>query len=174
VINLSECGYSLACDWRLAEQFYANGDGRENLTNTDPWQARTIMWGFTNTTTVNINDSTTLKNIFSYRDVDTYSVTDSDGSPLVIVTSPSQVRLHTYTEELQLSGELFNNKLKYTIGGFYYDEAPDGAGGNQALEVNSLFGLSHLWHAPSRLPRRQLQRPAVRPAVPRPYPGIRA
>jgi iron complex outermembrane recepter protein len=143
IINLSQCGYSVACDWRLAEQFYSQGNGREIMVNIDPWLARTITWSFTNTTTVNINDNTTLKNIFAYRDVDSFNVTDSDGTPLVIVNAPGQVRLHTYTEELQLSGDLFDNKLKYTFGGFYYNEAPDGPGGQFGGEVNSLFGLSH-------------------------------
>ena len=144
IINLSQCGYSLACDWRLAEQFYRTGNGRENILNTDPWTARTITWGLANTTTININDSTTLKNIFGYRNVDSFNVTDFDGTPLAIGTSPSQVRLRQYTEELQLSGDLFEKKLKYTLGGFYYDEAPDGPGGQFGGEVNSFFGLSHV------------------------------
>jgi len=143
IINLSQCGYSIVCDWRLVEQYYSKGAGREQITNIDPWTARTIVWGVTNTTTININDNTTLKNIFGYRNVDSYNTSDSDGSPLVIVDSPSQVRLRTYTEEVQLSGALFDDKLKYTLGGFYYNEAPDGPGGNSGLEVNSLFGLSH-------------------------------
>jgi len=144
IINLSQCGYSIACDWRIAEQFYRTGNGRENILNTDPWTARTISWGIANTTTVNINDRTTLKNIFGYRNVDSFNVTDSDATPLVIVTSPSQVRIRTYTEELQLSGDLFENKLKYTLGGFYFNEAPDGPGGQFGGEVNSFFGLSHV------------------------------
>ena len=55
----------------------------------------------------------------------------------------TQVALEEYTDELQLAGSFFDDRLKYTVGGFYYKEQPNGLGGNQGLEVNVFQGLSH-------------------------------
>lgn len=141
-INLVRCGNQLRCDYRLVQDFYNNSD-RTIITNSDPWLARAIVWGITNTTTFNFNDNATLKNIFAYRSVNTFNNTDSDGSPLLINQSASQVNLEQFTNELQLAGDLFDSRLKYTVGGFYYNERPGGRGGNQSTDTNVLVTTSH-------------------------------
>ncbi|EQA99995.1 TonB-dependent receptor [Sphingobium baderi] len=136
--NQIQCNYQVA-----ANAFTAAGNkSRIQYATEDPWEARTIVKGITNTTSVTLGDHT-LKNIFGYRSVDSFSNTSLSGLPLPVITTASQVRLKQITEELQLAGSFFDDRLKYTVGGFYYTEKPDGLGGYQALEVNALFGLSH-------------------------------
>jgi iron complex outermembrane recepter protein len=142
IINLAQCGYSFICDYKLAQKF-SDSTRDTQFINSDPWRSRTILWGVTNTTTAQLGDNATLKNIFGYRSTDLFSNGDNEGSPLFVVQTGTQTNLRQITDELQLSGDVFDKKLHYTVGGFYYNEAPTGPGGNQALEVNALQGLSH-------------------------------
>lgn len=142
VLNLTQCGYSFTCDYRLSQQFTDSTRDRQFI-NSDPWLSRTILWGVTNTTTLQIGDNATLKNIFGYRSTDVFNNGDNEGSPLFVVQTATQTNLKQITDELQLAGDFFDGKLRYTVGGFYYKESPSGPGGNQALEVNALQGLSH-------------------------------
>jgi len=142
VINLAQCGI-LACDWRLVQNYFASNTGRQAILNSDPWRQRNIVWGITNTTTVRLSDFATLKNIFGYRSTNTFINSDLDATPLIISLSGGQVRLKQYTDELQLSGSILHDRLKYTIGGFYSDETPDGPGGNSGLESIGTMLTSH-------------------------------
>src|SRR5205814_4106730 len=98
------------------------------FTNIDPSDTMVINKGLSNTTTINISDNHTLKNIFGYRSISSYSKGDNEGSAIDVVDTSTQVSLEEYTDELQLSGSFFEDKLKYTIGGFYYKEQPNGIG----------------------------------------------
>ena len=143
IVRLAQCGTSIACDYRLFQQA-ADSDGRRvNYTNFNPWDSVTKIWGVSNTTTIELSDNITLKNIFGYRTNDSVTVGDNDGSPFDIVDTYNIIQTKILTEELQASGSLFNDKLKYTVGGFYFKQSPDGPAGTQALEVNAFFGLSH-------------------------------
>jgi len=145
VTNLAQCP-SLAVNCNVFSAIAANQGAAKNRINyltQDPGLARTIVKGITNTTTIRLGDNHQLKNIFALRKVDSFSNTTLTGLPIPLVTTANQVRLKQTTDEIQLSGDLFDNNLRYTLGGFFYEEEPDGAGGYQALEVNSFFGLSH-------------------------------
>ena len=117
--------------------------GRYNFSTLDPWIARTIVKGITNTTTIKLGDNHQLKNILAIRTTDSFSNTTLTGLPIPIINTGNQVRLKQTTEEIQLAGSFFGDTLKYTVGGFFYNEKPNGLGGFQALEVNSFFGISH-------------------------------
>jgi len=143
LIRLAQCGTSIACDYRLFQQAADNDGRRVAYGNSDPWASVTKIWGVSNTTTININDAATLKNIFGYRTNDSFTNLDVDGTPMSIVDTQNHIRLKSVTEELQLSGSLLDDKLKYTVGGFYYKQSPDGLGGSAALEINAFFGLAH-------------------------------
>jgi iron complex outermembrane receptor protein len=116
---------------------------RVSYTTQDPWLARTIVKGVSNTTTIRLGENHQLKNIFGYRSTDAFTNVSTSGLAVPIISSPATTRLQQITDELQLSGSLLNDDLKYTVGGFYYKEKPNGPGGYQALEVNTFFGLSH-------------------------------
>jgi iron complex outermembrane receptor protein len=144
IIRLAQCGTSPVCDYRLFQQLAQQAGRGVNFRGiADPWAAVTTIWGLSNTTTLDISDNVRVKNIFGYRTNDSHSNIDVDGSWLTVTDPPSAVKLKIMTEELQLSGNLLDGKLKYTLGGFYFKQSPNGLGGNQVLEVNALFGISH-------------------------------
>ena len=108
-------------------------------TNTD---AYSYIRGLSNNTSIELTDSMTLRNIVAYRDTDTRSVADIDGTPLPIIDTVSEVRIKQLTEELQLAGEFFDSRLNYVVGGFYLKSEPDGLGGLRGLGVNTFAGLN--------------------------------
>jgi len=119
LIGLAQCGTSIACDYSKFQQVAKAAGPRVSFGNTDPWASVTTIWGISNTTTIDLSDNVRLKNIFGYRTNDSYTNLDVDGTPLSVVDTQNRIRLKEVTEELQLSGSLFDNKLKYTVGGFY-------------------------------------------------------
>ncbi|CAN5309576.1 hypothetical protein BH10PSE13_BH10PSE13_09530 [soil metagenome] len=141
---LAQCATNqLQCNFNVAAaQLNASNGQRISYATQDPWLARTIVKGVTNTTSITVGDHT-LKNIFGYRVVDSFNNTSLSGLPLPVINTMSNVNLQQTTDEIQLAGTFFDNKLRYTLGGFFYNEKPNGPGGFQALEVNALFGLSH-------------------------------
>jgi iron complex outermembrane receptor protein len=76
-----------------------------------------------------ISDNLTLKNIFGYRTNHSRSIGDNDGTPLNIIDTNNVIQTKVVTEELQLSGSLFDDKLKFTTGAFYFKQSPNGPGG---------------------------------------------
>jgi len=143
IIRLAQCGTSPVCDYKLFQQ-QANTDGRyTNYINADPWLSSTKIWGVSNTTTITLSDQFTFKNIFGYRTNDSKNVGDNDGTPMNIIDTNNRIQTKIMTEEVQLSGSLFQDKLKFTTGAFYFKQSPNGPAGTQSLEVNAYFGLSH-------------------------------
>jgi iron complex outermembrane recepter protein len=89
-----------------------------------------------NTTEFDFGDSLTIKNIASYNHTDTTMPTNLAGGPFGALwtynnpnnpTGPSgegppggqRFIATTYTEELQLQGKALDDRLRYTVGGFY-------------------------------------------------------
>jgi iron complex outermembrane recepter protein len=143
VLRLAQCGGgNLVCDQPTVAAYFA-ANRRAAIANTDPWYARTVLFGLTNTTTLNLSEQATLKNIIGYRTTDAYTDLDTDNTPLMLGAAPSQANLEQFTDELQLSGDLMDRKLHYTLGAFYYREQPNGLGGQSANEINAQFGLTH-------------------------------
>lgn len=95
-------------------------------------QSRSI--GVTNTTTFNLSDNLVLKNIFGYREY-RHRLEGTDGftAPLVDgvnfdnaftsggVSAPSSRR---YTDELQLQGAAFDERLNWILGAYYEESRP--------------------------------------------------
>ena len=151
-------GAVASCDVYRAAVAQANARGpRQTAHGSNSFQ-NTKTWGITNTSTLNLNDELTLRNIVSYqRFKTTYSI-DSDGTifqfddgdpreypaPGVVTlpgdgtpvtylnASPTRLprdHLKVFTEELQLQGDLFDKLLTFTVGAFYYDQRPAGEQG---------------------------------------------
>ena len=97
-----------------------NGDSFNNSTQLN----------IVNTTTWDLTDDITIKNIFGYQEIENAARTDTDGTPFPILDGrtvlPDGTNLPitqitpdvNYTEELQLQGKAFGEKLSYTIGTF--------------------------------------------------------
>ena len=151
-------GFSASCDvYRAASAEAAARGPRETAHGINSFQ-RTKTWGISNTSTLNLNEELTLRNIISYQRFKTAYSIDSDGTIFHfddgdprsypapgVVTLPgdgtpitylnaSSTRLprdhiKVFTEELQLQGDLFDKLLTFTAGAFYYDQRPAGTQG---------------------------------------------
>lgn len=99
--------------------------------------SRANIWGFTNDTRVEVG-SATVRNIFGYRRNKIRDVIDVDGTPLQINARQNslggypQINLEQFSEELQVSGALFDDRLTYIVGAFYLDDRPTGLTGQQS------------------------------------------
>src|SRR3546814_2826768 len=77
-----------------------------------------------------------LKSITAYRNLDTRFGQDLDNSPVVGFEGSFRVKQHQFSEELQLSGKAFNDKLDYLVGAYYFSE-----GGRESEDVAFPGGL---------------------------------
>ena len=92
-------------------------DVATDIENYDDVEA----WSVTNTTVAELSDALTFKSILNYREVDTRTSYDLDGTSEPILHSTPQVsNLDHHSVELQLLGE--SDRLNWVVGGFYYHE----------------------------------------------------
>lgn len=73
--------------------------------------------------TLDLNDSTTLKSISAYREMEFHDINDYDGVPFTGFHAERDVSHSQFSQELQLSGAAGN--LNYVVGLFYYTEDAD-------------------------------------------------
>ena len=99
-------------------QFVREG---ENL-GTDPTYSKTDAWGANLRVTWDINDNLQMKSITGYRDLDAEFARDSDASPLNVVHFYDAFMVSQFSQELQLSGKTEDDKLKWIVGLYYFDE----------------------------------------------------
>jgi iron complex outermembrane receptor protein len=154
-------GYS--CDvYRAADANAAALGPRKTAFSTDAY-AKTQTWGITNTTDIELSDELTLRNIASYQKMKVGYRYDGDATPLQqhdvdpgelpadgVVTLPGtnipvsyrnatgatelpRDNFRVWTEELQLQGNMLDGNLTWTVGGFYFDQRPDGTQGSRAI-----------------------------------------
>jgi iron complex outermembrane receptor protein len=95
---------------------YTNKDTGYHL---DPI-THTNSWGASGDLNFKLAGDLSLRSISAYRKVNTDSPFDQDGSPF----SLALVHLHTpfdqFTQELRLSGKVGEDRVNWTVGGFYY------------------------------------------------------
>ncbi|ANI79229.1 TonB-dependent receptor [Sphingobium sp. EP60837] len=151
-------GAIASCDVYRASVAEAAARGpRETAHGVDSFQ-KTKTWGITNTSTLNLTDELTARNIISYQRFRTNYSIDSDatvfqfddgdprnypapgqavlpgdGTPITYLNATAaripRDDLKVFTEELQLQGNLLDNRLTFTAGGFLYDQRPVGEQG---------------------------------------------
>lgn len=161
MIGLSGMITMAACD-QLDRQTQ-RGDGtldvESNLTN--PF-VKIDQWQIINTTTWEINNNLTVKNILSYGEYkershfDLYTsnfaipgsvnfldfgvpVPVTPGAPFNMIDlddqpGAAQAQQKTWTEELQLQGQAFDGKLSYVMGGYLEFSRPDGFNAGRASQ----------------------------------------
>lgn len=95
---------------------------------------RKRSWGISNVTTWELSDALTIKNVFGYRRFKQLNRFDYDGSALVILNFDTcataaachprdggpgwTLNIKQVSEELQLQGQLLDNRLKFIVGVF--------------------------------------------------------
>ncbi len=92
---------------------YATGNSFSKLEN----------WGVAATLEWQLNENASIKSITAYRDLHWQTGMDLDGSPLPILEPSFDMPQHEFSEELVWSGQAFDERLNYTVGAFYFEEA---------------------------------------------------
>lgn len=135
---------------------------RATAFSVDVFQ-ETKSFGITNTSDIEIGEDVTLRNIISFQKLKIGYRYDGDASILqqhdvdpgrlpmpgavtmpvlgfpityansTLATELPRDDMRQFTEELQLQGKSFGGALDWTIGGFYYEQKPDGKQGSRAV-----------------------------------------
>lgn len=85
-------------------------------------QERTVdSWNASAVVDINFTDNLALKWISGFLTYDGNISHDADLSPLSIQIANSTIGSDEFTQELRLTGQVFNERLDWTVGGFYYD-----------------------------------------------------
>lgn len=107
-----------------------------NVTDTSDRTEKTLI---NNRTEIELTDSLSVVNIFGYRDVEVEFYNNSDGLPRIpldsgvgqvsFIKSSGRHYLEQYSNETQLLGESFNDKLTWRVGAFWSEYKPTGPDG---------------------------------------------
>ncbi|WP_374530717.1 TonB-dependent receptor [Novosphingobium sp.] len=94
---------------------YANGNNFSKLKT----------YGGSATAEVDLSDSATIKSITAYRELHWKTGMDLDGSPLDFLHTSFTMNQKQFSEELQLTGDAADKRLKYVLGAYYFTESGD-------------------------------------------------
>ncbi|MFO6448366.1 TonB-dependent receptor [Erythrobacter sp. NE805] len=84
-------------------------------------EARNETWGFSGTVSLELGDAT-IKSITAYRELDSFSTSDPDGTRFRLYDQDVTTRQNQFSQELQISGEAFGGSLDYLLGGYFFRE----------------------------------------------------
>ncbi len=105
----------------LADPFQTNGDfsGPNNVNDLDAFGASfTLDW--------DLSDTVSLKSITAYREIETVYGADQDGTPLAIAHTLDMVDQEQFSQEFQLTGSSFDNRLDWVAGIYFISEQAHG------------------------------------------------
>lgn len=97
--------------------------GRGKNLGTAQSYSDSDVWGASLVSTFELNDSTTLKSITAYRDLDSKFARDGDGTPITIAEYVDLYKQKQFSQEVQLLGKLFDGRLNWILGGYYFNES---------------------------------------------------
>ena len=120
------CTTSIDCnvDQQLARQAAAGPRKVWTDPSRQPFNYARV-WGITNTTQIDLGN-VSVKNIFAYRISHTKTGADTDGMTNFLLGGEPTDNTKQISEELQVSGKVFGDKLNYLFGAFYLKNSPDG------------------------------------------------
>ena len=101
----------------------ANNVALGQNTGTDPTFSDHDIWGVSATIDWSLSDSLELKSITAYRDVDSSFAHDGDNTPYFLSWVRDEIYEQSqFSQEIQLLGSAFNDRLQWIVGGFYFTE----------------------------------------------------
>ena len=103
------------------QQYIDNGDRKLNYS-TDPSYQKLDVWGTGLTVDWQINDKLKVKSISSLRGFEGDFEGDQDGSPIRVSYLIDIYQHEQFSQELQLLGTSFADRLDWIIGGYYFEE----------------------------------------------------
>ncbi len=104
-------------------------------------------WGITNKTTFEAGD-VTFKNIFGYRKIRYVNHSDYDGTAAALIGPVQFSRTNNISEEFQMQGKPFGERLEFTLGAFYFREK--GQDGAEPLSFPQLTSIGFASGAPAQ------------------------
>jgi iron complex outermembrane receptor protein len=99
----------------------ANPDRITTAAIDAPVYERSRSYGHALTLTADLGNAE-LKSITAYRDLAWADGLDLDGSPFPVAFTQRISDYHAFSQELQLTGTAFADRLAYVMGAFYFDE----------------------------------------------------
>ena len=82
-------------------------------------------WGVSLNLSWDFGDDLNLKSITAYRDSETLVSNDSDGTPHQFIQTVRGSKFDQFSQEIQLSGQSFDDRLNWLVGMFYFEESID-------------------------------------------------
>ena len=123
-MNAASPGYVGSPNPRIYWNNAATMTGNIDTTySTGPSFAKNDAFGFSATLDWDLAAATHFKSITGYRQIDWKVGIDLDGTPESIQEVTDHQHQYQVSEELQLSGKLFNNKVDYVGGLYFFHEA---------------------------------------------------
>lgn len=98
---------------------------KDSDSGSFPTRDELDVWGISGTIEWDINESLTVKSITSYRDTESDFALDQDHSPLTIAEVNTSSRHEQLTQEIQLLGSAFSERLQWILGFYYFEEEGD-------------------------------------------------
>ena len=97
------------------DRSYATGNSYSDLKN----------WGVSGIVDIDLAKNVAIKSITAYRALHWNAGLDADGSPLNFLQLSFKMNQWQFSQEVQLLGKAFDNKLNYVLGAYYFKEAGD-------------------------------------------------
>ena len=117
--------------------FYLGPETYTSLTGGDENLVESVVAGANLTVQWDIGNNLTFKSISSYRDIDIDARGDFDHSPLTVFHGSDDHKGNARSQEFQLSGAAFDDRMQWVTGLYYYAE--------EILNLNTvLFPTYHL------------------------------
>jgi iron complex outermembrane receptor protein len=101
--------------------------------STDPYRIYSLqpqrddadIGGASAVLSIDLTDNVTLKSISAWRTIDALVEVDGDQTPYPLQQSRTTMKQNQYSQELQLGGKLFDDRLDFLIGAYAFNEKGD-------------------------------------------------
>jgi len=103
------------------QRYIQSAGGNKNF-GTDPTESDLESWGLSATFDWNITDDLTFKSITAYREFDGFFSNDNDGGPQRVSLLIDIFEHEQFSQEFQLLGNAFDDRLKWILGVYYFEE----------------------------------------------------
>lgn len=80
------------------------------------------QYGFTGTVNLEVSDNLSLRSITAYRDLQSTFGRDGDNTPYDFRHTLDDIDQNQFSQELQLIGSLWDERLEFVVGGYYFSE----------------------------------------------------
>jgi iron complex outermembrane receptor protein len=98
------------------------GLGPYKVAAQAPTRSKLEMYGSALTLTWLPTEDSTVRSISAYRRTKPFSLRDADNTPMLILETINEDDLEQYTQEFQLLGTLFDDRLHWQVGAYYFRE----------------------------------------------------